>query len=513
MNSSQNSPKNETIGQLLRGLSSLFAPEERLVYVNRDIDFSHIKVVGFDLDYTLARYRQVEMDRLTLECVLPKLYEAGFPKQFRINRTETEFAMRGLVVDRLEGNILKLDRHGYVGHGFHGMQELDRKTLAKTYREQRIGVEKARFSPVDTLFSLPEVNLFAHAVDHFNQNESQWQQGAISSYEEIWDSIRRATDLSHQDDSIKGAIRKEPARYVAFDPELPAMLHRLRSLGKRVFLLTNSEPAHTETLLELLLSETGRGYQDWKSFFDWVIVSARKPGFFTHEAPFYKVEQGKLEQGTGSLRPKKGAIYSGGNQADFQKTLRVHADQVLFVGDHIYDDVVTSKKNYGWRTALIVEELEHDLIVRRNWGLAIQEVEGQRTLRKALSREIARMKFALNAMERSRTDEGVTLEGTQIPIKDYEDARNFLLQEVARKRDELRRLSDTIVDLANRVSQAFNPYWGSLFWEAHDISRFAQQAETFACAYTSRASNFLFVAPDETLYAGTGKLAHSWWSR
>ncbi len=512
MDTSPNSPKNQTIGQLLRGLSSLFAPEERLVYVNRDIDFSHIKVVGFDLDYTLARYKQDEMDRLTLQVVLQKLYQAGFPKKFRVPKSETAFAMRGLVVDRLEGNILKLDRHGYVGHGFHGMEELTRKSLAKTYREQRIGVEKARFSPVDTLFSLPEVNLFANAVKHFDANRELWVKGGVDSYQEIWDSIRRCTDLSHQDGSIKDAIREEPARYVTQDPDMSAMLHRLRSLGKRVFLLTNSEPSHTETLLELLLGEAGRGYQDWKSFFDWIIVSARKPGFFTSDAPFHKVVDGEVQEAA-SLRPKKGAIYAGGNQADFQKTLRVHADQVLFVGDHIYDDVVKSKKNYGWRTTLIVEELEHDLIVRRNWGLAIQEVEGQRTLRKALSREIARMKFALNAMERSRTDKGVKLDGAQIPIEDYEEARNFLLQEVARKRGELKRLSDSILELAARVSEAFNPYWGSLFWEAHDISRFAQQAETFACAYTSRASNLLFVAPDETLYAGTGKLAHSWLRR
>lgn len=512
MDNSPNSPKNETIGQLLRGLSSLFAPEERLMYVNRDIDFSHIKVVGFDLDYTLARYKQDEMDKLTLQVVLKKLYQAGFPKQFKVPKSETAFAMRGLVVDREEGNILKLDRHGYVGHGFHGMEDLSRKELAKVYREQRIGVEKSRFAPVDTLFSMPEVNLFANAVKHFDDNGELWTDGGVDSYKEIWDTIRRCTDLSHQDGSIKGAIRKNPAKYVTQDTELPAMLHRLRSLGKRVFLLTNSEPEHTEVLLELLLGEAGRGYQDWKSFFDWIIVSASKPGFFTNDAPFFKVTDGKVQK-TASLRPKKGAIYCGGNQADFQKTLRVHADQVLFVGDHIYDDVVKSKKNYGWRTTLIVEELEHDLIVRRNWHLAIQEVEGMRSLRKALSRDIARMKFALNAMERSRTEEGVMLEGTLIPVDDYEEARNFLLQEVSRKREELKRLNDGIDELGNRVSQAFNPFWGSLFWEAHDISRFAQQAETFACAYTSRASNLLFVAPDETLYAGTGKLAHSWLRR
>jgi HAD superfamily 5'-nucleotidase-like hydrolase len=508
MNSTGNSANHETLGHLFRSLSGLFAPEERLVYVNRDIDFNHIQVVGFDLDYTLARYRQGDLERLTLECVFKKLYQAGFPSSFSLDKGETAFAMRGLVVDRLKGNILKLDRHGYVGHGYHGLRAMDRKELARTYREQRIGVEKERFSPVDTLFSLPEVNLYANAVVHFDENPVAWKSGP-KNYQELWDAIRLATDESHQDDTLKGQIRLDPRQYVATEPELPAMLHRLRSLGKRIFLLTNSEPEHVETLLGLLLQDTGRGYHDWRSFFDWIIVSARKPGFFTGDAPFEPIEVPSGRSKRPVRRPLRGAIYAGGNQSDFQKTLGVYADQVLFVGDHIYDDVVTSKKNFGWRTTLIVEELEQDIMVRRNWSIAIEEVETLRSLRKALSKEIARMKFALNAMERHKSDQSVSLDGHQIPVEDYEEARVFLVQEVSRKRNELALLNQRVIEKAQIVAQAFNPYWGSLFWEAHDTSRFSQQAESFACAYTSRASNLLFIAPDEILYAGSTKLAHS----
>jgi len=495
----------ETLGHLFRNLGQLYAPAERLFYVNRDIDFSHIKVVGFDLDYTLARYRQSEMDRLTLEIVFEKLYKMGVPADFSLERGETAFAMRGLVVDRVEGNILKLDRHGYVGRGYHGLRPLTRRELATIYREQRVGVEKARFSPVDTLFSMPEVNLYANAVVHFDDNPAAWGKGGFEDYAQIWDVIRSATDASHQDDSIKGAIRQDPARYVIEDPDLPAMLHRLRSLGKKIFLLTNSEPEHVETLLKLLLGDVGRGYPDWRSFFDWIVVSARKPGFFTDENPFIRVEDGKETR-----RPVRNVMYSGGNQHDFQKTLRVHADQVLFVGDHIYDDVVTSKKNFGWRTALIVEELEEDILVRRNWSVAIAEAEHLRSLRQALSREVARMKFGLNALERKREGSGLQLEGVSISAEEYEAGRAILVAEAGRKRDELRALDRRVQAQATTVSQAFNPYWGSLFWEAHDTSRFAQQAETFACAYASRASNLLFVSPEETLFAGSGKLAHSW---
>ncbi|MAW60504.1 MAG: hypothetical protein CMJ94_06685 [Planctomycetes bacterium] len=505
MNHPDTPSESETLTHLFRSLGNLYAPGERLVYVNRDIDFNHIKVVGFDLDYTLARYRQAELEQLTLEVVFEKLYRAGFPQDFELDHGESAFAMRGLVVDRQEGNILKLDRHGYVGRGYHGLQALEQRVITRTYREQRVGVEKKRFSPVDTLFSLPEVNLFAKAVEHFDAQREAWEANGFSEYAQVWDTIRSCTDASHQDDSIKDAIRADPGRFIVLDPDLPEMLHRLRSLGKKIFLLTNSEPEYASVLLEYLFQETGRGYTGWESFFDWMIVAARKPGFFTEGRPFVEVATGKE-----TTRPKRNVVYSGGNQSDLQTALRVHPDQILFVGDHIYDDVVKSKKNFGWRTALVVEELEADVMTRRNWSIMIEEVEALRGFRQKLSREVARMKFGLNAMDRSRQEDGLHLDGRVIANEEYNAGRSVLLAEVARKRRELKQLDRRVQQLASTVAQAFNPYWGSLFWEAHDTSRFAQQAETFACAYTSRASNLLFIAPEETLFAGAGKLAHSW---
>lgn len=37
--------------------------------------------------------------------------------------------------------------------------------------------------------------------------------------------------------------------------------------------------------------------------------------------------------------------------------------QVLYVGDHIYGDILRSKKSLGWRTMLVVPELETELRV------------------------------------------------------------------------------------------------------------------------------------------------------
>ena len=34
---------------------------------------------------------------------------------------------------------------------------------------------------------------------------------------------------------------------------------------------------------------------------------------------------------------------------------------MLYIGDHIYGDIVKSKKDIGWRTMLVVPELELEL--------------------------------------------------------------------------------------------------------------------------------------------------------
>ena len=45
------------------------------------------------------------------------------------------------------------------------------------------------------------------------------------------------------------------------------------------------------------------------------------------------------------------------------------------------------------------------------------------------------------------------------------------------------------------VDRSFNRYWGPIFREGSENSRFAEQVENYACVYTSRVSNFLAYSP------------------
>lgn len=46
-----------------------------------------------------------------------------------------------------------------------------------------------------------------------------------------------------------------------------------------------------------------------------------------------------------------------------ENSLKIHGDEILYVGDHIYTDVSVSKVHLRWRTALICRELEEEVCV------------------------------------------------------------------------------------------------------------------------------------------------------
>jgi 5'-nucleotidase len=101
-------------------------PRENRVYVNRNLRLSDIDWLGFDMDYTLAIYRQDEMDRIQIEATLSGLVRRGYPEFVREIPYDTAFPIRGLLIDKKHGNVLKMDRYKHVVHKGYatGLREL-----------------------------------------------------------------------------------------------------------------------------------------------------------------------------------------------------------------------------------------------------------------------------------------------------------------------------------------------------------------------------------------------------
>ncbi len=486
------------------------APETRRIFTNRDLAFEQIAVIGFDMDYTLAVYNQAELEALSIESTIAKLIERGYPKSLQRLSADPSFAVRGLMVDKKLGNIIKMDRHGYVGRAFHGRRKLPRSERKNLYRAQRLGRERARFAQVDTLFALPEVTVYAEVIERIDHEPESFRD-APPSYAEAFEAVRASIDEAHRDGSIKDRIKADLDRYFVVDPKLGATLHKFRAAGKRLFLLTNSFYPYTDAVLSRLLPKTER-YGCWRDYFDWIIVGSMKPGFFTEQRPFQELTVEGEYVGAPVHEPERGKIYEGGNQSGLQVALGVHADQVLYVGDHIYGDIVRSKKSSGWRTALIVEDLEHDLEVQRARRYVLEEIESLTRLRIKLTDEITAHRYLASVLARRTT--GDLVEAGVDPSRAnamLEDAR----AQIRRRFDWLRKYeaetADTLERRIDEINAAFNPYWGSVFTARHNASQFGAQVELYACLYTSRVTNFRYVSPVKYFHSPAHWLPH--WKR
>src|SRR5829696_2761959 len=85
-------------------------PRARQIFVNRNLRMERIELIGFDMDYTLALYHLRHLEDLAFQMTLDRLVRhMGYPEEIAGLRYDPEFVIRGLVVDKLTGNIFKMD--------------------------------------------------------------------------------------------------------------------------------------------------------------------------------------------------------------------------------------------------------------------------------------------------------------------------------------------------------------------------------------------------------------------
>jgi len=491
-------------GELARLLA---APRERReverargVFVNRNLRLGNVELVGFDMDYTLAIYHQRRIEQLSFDLTLGRLItDHGYPGEIGLLPYDHTFVMRGLVVDRLHGNLLKLDRFGQVGRAWHGLRPLGHAAWQRLYRNEPVRIRGERYAWIDTLFSLPEAWAYAAIIELLES------LGRQVDYGRLYDDVREAIDAVHRDNSLKRAVRRDIASYIYRDPELGPALHRLRSGGKKLFLLTNSQLDYTRAVMSHLLDGVVAEYPSWRNYFDVVITGANKPAFFADGSPFLELdpdsEEGTVLGEAESL--DRWRVYRGGNLASFERMTGFSGEKVLYVGDHIYGDILRSRKASLWRTCMVVQELEDEIRYTEGRREEISRLSEVELLRARLDDAVNQHKALLAALER-RLDRG-----------EDDDARPALEAERLRAKRELeplrrslKRATAIAETLERDVEAGFNPYWGLLFKEGHENSRFGAQVEQYACLYTSRVSNLLHVSPTQFLRSPRELMPH-----
>lgn len=347
-------------------------PYNTRVFVNRTIRLDRIRAIGFDMDYTLAIYR-AEAERLAATLAAQRLvHYYRYPEQLLQDPYQPGFAARGLVIDTFAGNIFKMDTHKHVDRVYHGTRRLTKDERRKIYRTGAIRLGNSRYVPLDTLFELPEAYLFARLVD-LEEKGAHRSSLSRAKYGSIYRDVRESIDCVHRDGSMKSEILKNIERYLEKDDKLPITLARWKDAGKALFVVTNSEWAYTEAVLSYILSGSVLGQGTILDLFDIVVASAQKPHFFRSRTPFERIHTT-----TGIVTPEPGPIrgsgmYQHGNVRDFARGTLWSEDDVLYVGDHIYGDMRRSKKATAWRTAMIVPEMDHELLMTEQLRDRIEE--------------------------------------------------------------------------------------------------------------------------------------------
>jgi len=428
---------------------------------------STIEAIGFDMDHTLALYQDEEFENLCFDMAVDLLVERGYPEDIRSVQYDRDTVVRGLVVDKRLGNILKLDAYGYVARVRHGGHLLDRDERRDAYLRGRIRLGAKRYRVVDTLFDLPEGSLYTALVALKDEQPKLIK----ASYRTLFDDIRDSIDTIHRNGTLKKRIMSDIKRYFHRDKDLAQTLRLFRDAGKKLFVLTNSEPEYTGAVMEYVLDD-----ENWSQLFDLIVCTACKPGYF-------------LSQGKGKALPPEGVpglpggggrVYTGGDAFFLESKLETLADSILYFGDHTYGDILRSKKSVGWRTAMIVPEVEKEILASDQVRGTIQELEELEDNLEDLHRERERLEQSDEAAE-------CAVKG----LKEYLKAslgRRSLLQ--------------------NRIASVQNRAWGSIFREGRAASRFGGQIRDVACVYTSRVSNFVHYPVEKFFVSARERLPH-----
>lgn len=464
---------------------------ERKVYCNRTLNMRSIKAIGYDMDYTLIHYKVEEWETRAYEYIKQVFLAEGWPVADL--HFDPNMVCRGLILDTEKGNILKANRFGFVKRAMHGTHALDFDSQRDEYARLIIELNEKRWVFLNTLFSLSEGCMYLQLVDIVDSRKAPM----VIGYPELYARVRQVIDEAHMEGCLKAEIIADPDRFVNRDAETALALLDQHYAGKRLMLITNSEWEYSNPMMSYAFNSFLPAGMTWRDLFDVIIVSARKPDFFTTNSPFFEVlpESGLLRPDNLLRGLRKGAVYMGGSARLLEKHLGLSGDEILYVGDHMFGDVQVTKDVLRWRTALILSELEDE----------IRAVDSFRPSERKLAmlmveKELLEERMSLIKVELQRAGSKYGPTSLRVPEAAQVEYDELRARHIA--------LDHEIAPLARASAELNSPMWGLLMRAGNDKSKLAYRVERYADIYTSRVSNFLYATPYVYLRSPRGSLPH-----
>uniref|UniRef100_A0A8C5G4N3 5'-nucleotidase domain containing 2 n=1 Tax=Gouania willdenowi TaxID=441366 RepID=A0A8C5G4N3_GOUWI len=429
------------------------------IYANNEVNLAEVDIYGFDYDYTLALYsntlNKMIFDKAKTFLIEHFKYPEGIAKYDYI----PNFAVRGLHYDIQKGLLMKVDAFHYIQPGtvYRGLSPVPDEEVLElhggTYHiplteDSGFYGKGPKVKQFMDIFSIPEMTLLAVANDFFITNDIEYDPV------HLFKDISEAIGMVHLKGFMYKWVMQDLDKLIQRGEETDAVLHRLVSNGKKLFLITNS-PFSFVYVLPLSPPVV---QPDWTHLFQ----------CFT-PIPFRRLDD------NGDLRWEKiksldkGQIYKQGNLFDFLRLTGWRGSKVLYFGDHLYSDLADLMLRHGWRTAAIVPELE-------------QETKVVSTYRYALS--LTWLQALTGLME-------------QLQIhRDQESKEVF--REWQEEREELRAM----------IKNFFNPQFGSIFRTCHNPTYFSRRLSRFSDIYMASLSCLLNYDPTYNFFPRRTPLQH-----
>ena len=250
-----------------------------------------IKAIGYDMDYTLIHYDVTQWEQTAYEHLRGRLSELGFPvDDFQY---DPDMMIRGLVIDKKLGNIVKPNRFGYVKQAYHGTGPLDFNLQRRIYSRTIVDIREDRWFLLTTLFDLPVACMYAQLVDKLDRKGLP----QVIGYADLHEQVNSNLDIAYAEGLLRSEVLKDPERYVVEDVETPLTLLDQKHAGKKLLLITDSDWGYVKAIMAYTLDPHLPDGTTWRDLFDCdptgsalaarLFLTAKRPdpSFLSHRGP------------------------------------------------------------------------------------------------------------------------------------------------------------------------------------------------------------------------------------